>query len=162
MSDIIIRPITVDDDAAIAAIIRANLETYQLDIPGTAYFDPELDHLSVYYGAAPDRRAYFILTSAAGTVLGGAGLAEFPGLDACAELQKIYLIDSAKGKGLGTALAHAVEARACELGYRRLYLETHTALDAAIRLYERLGYQRIEQPVPTVHTTMDRFYLKEL
>ena len=76
MSDIIIRPITVDDDAAIAAIIRANLETYQLDIPGTAYFDPELDHLSVYYGAAPDRRAYFILTSAAGTVLGGAGLAE--------------------------------------------------------------------------------------
>ena len=162
MSDIIIRPITVDDDAAIAAIIRANLEAYQLDIPGTAYFDPELDHLSVYYGTAPDRRAYFILTNAAGTVLGGAGLAEFPGLDACAELQKIYLIDSAKGKGLGTALAHAVEARACELGYRRLYLETHTALDAAIRLYERLGYQRIEQPVPTVHTTMNRFYLKEL
>lgn len=162
MSDIIIRPITVDDDAAIAAIIRANLEAYQLDIPGTAYFDPELDHLSVYYGAAPDRRAYFILTNAAGTVLGGAGLAEFPGLDACAELQKIYLIDSAKGKGLGTALARAVEAHACELGYRRLYLETHTALDAAIRLYERLGYQCIEQPVPTVHTTMDRFYLKEL
>ncbi len=162
MSDIIIRPITADDDAAIAAIIRANLEAYQLDIPGTAYFDPELDHLSAYYDAAPDRRAYFILTDAAGTVLGGAGLAEFPGLNACAELQKIYLVDSAKGKGLGTALARAVEAHARKLGYRRLYLETHTALDAAIRLYERLGYQRIEQPVPTVHTTMDRFYLKEL
>ena len=38
--------ITEDDDAAIAAIIRANLERYHLDIPGTAYFDPELDHLS--------------------------------------------------------------------------------------------------------------------
>ena len=170
MSDIIIRQITADDDAAIAAIIRANLEAYRLNIPGTAYFDPELDHLSTYYDAAPDRRAYFILTDAAGTVLtdaagtvlGGAGLAEFSGLDACAELQKIYLTDSAKGKGLGYALARAVETRARELGYRRLYLETHTALDAAIHLYERLGYQRIEQPVATVHTTMDRFYLKEL
>ncbi len=162
MSDIIIRQITADDDAAIAAIIRANLEAYRLNIPGTAYFDPELDHLSTYYDAAPDRRAYFILTDAAGTVLGGAGLAEFSGLDACAELQKIYLTDSTKGKGLGYALARAVETRARELGYRRLYLETHTALGAAIHLYERLGYQRIEQPVATVHTTMDRFYLKEL
>ena len=37
--------ITEDDDAAIAAIIRANLERYHLDILGTAYFDPELDPL---------------------------------------------------------------------------------------------------------------------
>lgn len=162
MSDIIIRPIATDDDAAIAGIIRANLEAYRLDIPGTAYFDPELDHLSAYYGAAPERRAYLVMTDGAGTVLGGAGLAEFSGLDACAELQKIYLADAAKGKGLGTALARAVEARARELGYRRLYLETHTVLDAAIRLYERLGYRRIDQPVSTVHTTMNRFYLKEL
>lgn len=162
MNDTIIRPIAADDDANIAAIIRANLEAYRLNIPGTAYFDPELDHLSAYYDAAPDRRAYFILSDAAGTVLGGAGLAEFSGLDACAELQKIYLTDAAKGKGLGYALAQAVETRARELGYRRLYLETHTALDAAIRLYERLGYRRIEQPLPTAHTTMDRFYLKEL
>ena len=42
----IIRPITADDDAAIAAIIRDNLRAAHLDIPGTAYFDPELDHLA--------------------------------------------------------------------------------------------------------------------
>lgn len=162
MNDITIRPITADDDAAIAGIIRANLEAYRLDIPGTAYFDPELDHLSAYYDAAPNRRAYLVMTDGAGIVLGGADLAEFTGLDACAELQKIYLVDAAKGKGLGTALAKAVEARARELGYRRLYLETHTVLDAAIRLYERLGYRRIDQPVSSVHTAMNRFYLKEL
>ena len=52
----IIRPITADDDAAIAAIIRDNLRAAHLDIPGTAYFDPELDHLSDFYNAEPQRR----------------------------------------------------------------------------------------------------------
>ena len=56
---ILIRPILPADDARMAWIIRSNLEQFHLDIPGTAYFDPELDHLSRYYRAAPDRRAYF-------------------------------------------------------------------------------------------------------
>ncbi len=34
------RKITAADDAAIAKIIRENLEKQHLDIPGTAYFDP--------------------------------------------------------------------------------------------------------------------------
>ena len=38
------REITEEDDAILAGIIRANLEAAGLDIPGTAYFDPELDH----------------------------------------------------------------------------------------------------------------------
>ena len=41
--------ITEADDRTIAEIVRTNLEKYHLDIPGTAYFDPELDHLSEYY-----------------------------------------------------------------------------------------------------------------
>lgn len=34
-----------------------------------------------------------------GQIIGGAGFAEFEGLDDCAELQKLYLVDSVKGKG---------------------------------------------------------------
>ena len=43
-----IRPIRKSDDSQIAAIVRRNLENYGLNIPGTAYFDRELDHLSQY------------------------------------------------------------------------------------------------------------------
>lgn len=43
------RKIKEDDDQKIAEIIRENLQRLHLDIPGTAYFDPELDHLSAYY-----------------------------------------------------------------------------------------------------------------
>lgn len=157
-----IRPITPADDAAIAAIIRANLEHYHLNIPGTAYFDPEVDHLSRYYAQQPDQRAYFILTDDDGQVLGGAGLARFGGFAHCAELQKLYLTDRAKGKGLGQKLLRAVEHRAGELGYQSLYLETHSALTAALRLYEKSGYERIPRPDCVLHSTMDLFYRKML
>lgn len=157
-----IRPIQSADDPRIAAIIRANLEAYRLDIPGTAYFDPELDHLSRYYGAEPDQRAYFILEDDQSQVLGGVGVAEFSGLDACAELQKLYLTDGLKGRGLGRRLLERAEDAARTLGYRRLYLETHSALVPALRLYEAAGFTRIAQPETVLHTTMDRFYLKEL
>ena len=83
--------ITEEDDAAIAGIIRENLEKYHLDIPGTAYFDPELDHLSGYYNSRPEQRAYFILTDEAGRVIGGVGIAEFQGCRHCVEIQKLYL-----------------------------------------------------------------------
>ena len=33
---------------------------------------------------------------------------------------------------------------------------------AAIRLYEKLGFQRIRRPEGVMHSTMDHFYLKEL
>ena len=65
--------ITKDDDAVIAAIIRANLERYHLDIPGTAYFELELDHLSRYYNSGSEARTYFILTEESGRVIGGVG-----------------------------------------------------------------------------------------
>lgn len=158
----IIRPITADDDAAIAAIIRDNLRAAHLDIPGTAYFDPELDHLSAFYNAEPQRRRYYIAADENGTVIGGVGYAEFPGVEHCAELQKLYLADSAKGHGYSHQLMDTVENGARQAGYKKLYLETHTSLDIACALYEKHGYESIPQPVPTVHTTMDRFYMKVL
>lgn len=95
------RKIEAADDQKIAEIIRANLEKLGLSVPGTAYFDPELDHLSAYYQADPARRAYFVALDEDGQVVGGVGIAEFAGIENCAELQKLYLDDRAKGRGYG-------------------------------------------------------------
>lgn len=157
-----IRPITAADDAAIAAIIRDNLRAAHLDIPGTAYFDPELEHLSAFYDAAPEKRGYVIVTDDDGRVIGGVGFAEFPGVPDCAELQKLYLDDPVKGRGISHLLMETVEEGAREAGYKKLYLETHTCLEAACALYEKHGYERIKQPAPTPHMTMNRFYIKNL
>lgn len=157
-----LRPITPADDAAMAELVRSNLRQFGLDIPGTAYFDPELEMLSRFYAQRAGKRAYFVAVYSAQKVLGGVGMAEFENLADCAEMQKLYLCDEAKGRGLGLRLARHIEQCAREAGYRWLYLETHTKLQAACGLYEKLGFSRIDPPVAAKHGTMNRFYLKEL
>ncbi len=156
------RKIEAADDERIAEIIRANLKKLRLDIPGTAYFDPELDHLSRYYNSAPAKRAYFVALDAGGRVVGGVGIAEFDGIENCAELQKLYLDDSVKGKGYGKELMRIAEDQARAAGYENLYLETHTNLSAALKLYEKREFHLIEKPCSTPHGAMNRFYLKKL
>ena len=146
-------------DAYLAALVRSSLAAHQLDIPGTAYFDDALDHLSDYYKAPG--RAYFVLLSR-DTPVGGVGLAPFPGLENTCEMQKLYLDEAVRGQGLGYTLVEKVEEEARKLGYRNIYLETHTNLAAAIHIYEKSGYRRIDPPESVVHSTMDHFYLKAL
>ena len=159
---VIYRKIESGDDAAIARIIRENLEANHLDIPGTAYFDEHLDHISTYYLANPSEREYFILTDVQGRVIGGIGLAECDLFEDCAELQKLYLSDDAKGRGTGYELICKIEDKARELGYRYMYLETHTNLGAAIHIYEKSGYKAIEKPAGVIHSAMNKFFIKEL
>lgn len=156
------RRINADDDEVLAEIIRANLEKLHLNIPGTAYFDPELDHLSVYYNSDPKKRTYFVALDETAQVVGGVGIAEFEGISDCAEIQKLYLDDSTKGKGYGKELMKIAENWAREAGYKQLYLETHSNLKVAMKLYEKAGFQQIERPESVLHRTMDHFYLKKL
>ena len=152
-------PIAPQHDADMARIVRDALKAHGLDIPGTAYFDASLEHLSAYY-ARPGRSYQVLLRD--GAVIGGVGVAEFNNFPGCCELQKLYLAEGARGQGLGYEMIRHIEEQARSLGYSRIYLETHTNLGAAIREYERSGYRRIDRPPFVVHTTMDRFYLKEL
>ena len=156
------RPITAADDAAVAALVRTNLKSFDLAIPGTAYYDPQLEHLREFYQEKPDQRLYLAALDQDGRICGGVGLAEFPGLPNCAEVQKLYLSDAQKGRGRGRVLMETIEACARLMGYKRLYLETHSRLQAAVALYEKLHYRRVDQPCPTEHNAMDRFYLKEI
>lgn len=156
-----IRAMEEGDDAIIAGIVRENLRRYHLDIPGTAYFDPQLDHLSAYYASAPDR-AYFVAETETGEVVGGIGMDVFPGFDRCGEIQKLYVADGCKRRGIGQQLLWWIEDYARRIGLTCAYLETHSALREALCLYEKNGYLRIDRPAAVMHSTMDRFYMKKL
>lgn len=157
-----LRRITAADDAAMARIVRDNLEKLHLDIPGTAYYDPELDHLSSHYNSAPEKRCYFIALNDEEQVIGGVGVAEFSGIEHGAELQKLYLSDTVKGKGYSKELVQAAETWAKEAGYTSLYLETHRFLQVAMAFYRKMGFEKIEKPAAVLHSTMDHFFLKKL
>ena len=156
-----IRKITPDDNKAIAEIIRYNLKNHDLDIQGTVYFDKVLDDLCKTYSDSP-RRGYYVLTDENDTVLGGIGFDEFAPLGNCAELQKLYIADSVKGKGFGYKLINFIEEKMKEAGYEASYLETHHNLKVAIHTYKKSGYKMIDRPKEVAHGAMDEFYYKKL
>ncbi len=150
-------------DADLASLIRHILEKYHLDIPGTAYFDSTLDLLSDFYERSG--RVYYVLIEE-DKLIGGVGLAELDpkilGLNDCCELQKLYLDERFRGQGLGDLMMDHIEKAAKDLGYGHIYLETHTNLCEALNLYDKHGYRHIDKPEAVVHSTMNRFYLKDL
>lgn len=148
-------------DPAIAAIIRQVMPEFGAVGSGFAIADPEVDWMSRAY-AAP-RHAYFVLERA-GRVLGGAGVAPLAGgdPDTC-ELRKMYFLPEARGLGAGAAMMERCLVAARSFGFARCYLETLTGMDAAMRLYERSGFRRIDAPLgATGHGGCNRFYLLDL
>lgn len=109
-----IRPITLADDAQVAALIRECLKAADLDKPGTVYFDTGLDHLSEFYAAKPNRQ-YFV-AEREGQILGGVGIAEYDPAHKVAELQKFYVHGKLQGHGLGKRLLRHALAYASKSG----------------------------------------------
>jgi GNAT superfamily N-acetyltransferase len=65
------------------------------------------------------------------------------------ELAKMAVAAAVRGRGIGRVLAEAVLARAREEGAVRLYLQTSSRLEAALRLYRTLGFRRVRNhPLP--------------
>ena len=156
-----IRPIQADDDAAMAAVIRTVMPEFGACGSGFAISDPEVDWMSRAYSAP--RSAYFVIERD-GVVLGGGGVAQLEGGDAgTCELRKMYFLPEARGLGAGAAMmAHCLDA-ARGFGFSRCYLETLTGMDAAMRLYERSGFRRIDGPMgATGHGGCKTFYLLDL
>ena len=156
-----IRPITPADDSAMAAIIRAVMPEFGASGDGFAINDPEVDWMSRAY--SEPRHAYFVFERG-GRVLGGAGIAPLAGGDAgTCELRKRYFLPEARGTGAGARMMARCLDAAREAGFARCYLETLCGMDAAMRLYERSGFHRIDGPMgATGHGGCNTFYLRGL
>ncbi|MCA1714215.1 MAG: GNAT family N-acetyltransferase [Gammaproteobacteria bacterium] len=156
-----IRPIQARDDAAIAAIIRTVMPEFGASGSGFAINDPEVNWMQRAY--AMPRSAYFV-AERAGVVQGGGGVAPLHGGDAdTCELRKMYFLPALRGLGAGSALMAQCLAAARDFGFRRCYLETLRGMDAAMRLYERSGFRRIDGPLgATGHGGCNAFYLLDL
>ena len=84
----IIREITKDDNARVKEIIQNSLKSLGLAIPGTAFFDPQLNNLHQYYNNL--QHAKYWVVEMDGEVVGGIGIAPFTEHNKVCELQKLY------------------------------------------------------------------------
>ena len=60
------------------------------------------------------------------------------------ELKRMYVAADQRGNGVGRAILEALESQARKLHLRRLVLETGVRQHAAIALYQRAGFSRID------------------
>jgi putative acetyltransferase len=157
----LLRPIRKEDNAAVAAIIRAVLTEFGCTAPGFAIHDPEVD--AIYEAYHQPRSAYFVIEHD-GVVIGGAGVAPLKGgeYDTC-ELQKNYILPEYRGYGYGRVLFDWCMETAKASGFKYCYIETLEHMTAARAIYVRAGFQPLDKPMgATGHYACNRWYMKEL
>jgi len=109
----------------------------------------EADHQSLHY---PEQKilqkgGQIYLAQLNGEIVGTCALLKMN--DDTYELAKMAVSEREQGKGIGWLLGQTVIKKARELGAKTVYLESNTILEPAIKLYQKLGFQRvIGQPSP--------------
>jgi putative acetyltransferase len=156
-----IRLIEISDNAEIASCIRDVFKEHNIDRPGTAFFDPCLDHMFEHH--QKEKSAYYVAFYE-GKLVGGAGIFptdELPA-DTC-ELVKMYLVKSARGKGVGKALMEQCIFTAQKNGFKKMYLETLPELNTAIGMYEKFGFKNLQNRLGNSgHHSCGIYMLKEI
>ncbi len=71
------------------------------------------------------------------------------------ELTKMAVTSAAQGRGIGRLLMDAAIARFKKIGGAKLYLESHSSLAPALRLYESAGFQHEPPPAPSEYFRAD-------
>lgn len=156
-----IREIEEKDNQAIEQIIKRSLEDSNLDIQGTAYYDPQISFLANFY-EQQSNAAYWVVVNEEDEVVGGAGIGPFGDSKDVGELQKLYIAPKAQGAGLSKKLM-SIALDFAKKHYKYCYIETSHKLQIANLLYNKLGFKELEKPLDgSEHGTMDKWYIKEL
>jgi ribosomal protein S18 acetylase RimI-like enzyme len=93
--------------------------------------------------ALPGGYEALLVARTEGEVVGCVALKELP--DGACEMKRLYVRLAGRGSGTGRALVEASLAKARELGYAVMLLDTLPTMNAAHALYESLGFRRIER-----------------
>lgn len=157
-----LRPLEPHDDPAVASIIRTVMPSFGAKGPGFAINDPEVDAMYAEY--TKPRSSYFVVVDGTGRVLGGGGVAPLAGGDGdVCEIKKMYFLPEARGKGVGEQLlSKLLDVARDTHGFKRVYLETLTGMDAAMKLYRKLGFVEGCRRGATGHFGCDKFFERTL
>ena len=132
-----LRPASNHDRPAVERLVFGVLREFGL-APDPGETDADLRDIEAGY---QQRGGFFdVLVSDAGEIVGSIGL--YPHSKTTCELRKMYLAKSIRGQGEGRRLLEHALARAKELGFRRITLETADVLQAAVALYESYGFKQ--------------------
>lgn len=157
----IIREIQPQDNEQIANVIRQVFISDDYPKTGTAFADKQLDFMFETYDKPKSK--YFVV-EIEGKIVGGAGVSQLDNSEEnICELQKMYFLQEARGKGIGFEMIQKCLTKAKEFGYEKCYLETLPEMLAAQSLYKKVGFEYLCEPLGgTGHTSCPVWMLKRL
>ena len=156
-----IREIQQKDNQVVAAVIRNVFITDDYPKTGTAYEDPQLEHMFETY---QQPKAIYFVIEREGKIVGGAGISQLQNAEEnICELQKMYFLPETRGKGIGSEMMAICLQSAREFGFEKCYLETMPFMHAAQKLYKKSGFEYIDAPMGcTGHTSCPVWMLQDL
>lgn len=144
LDGIVIRDAVAADAPVIRDIVVAALAEFQVVGRPNPSHDGDLDDLARFYRRP--HGAYFVAVEN-GRPIGGAGIAPLPNIRGACELRKMYLVEDARGLGLGHVLLQRCLAMAGDAGHSTCYANTLARMSDACRLYESAGFTQTASPV---------------
>ena len=157
----VIREIQKQDNEQIAQVIRQVFINDNFPKIGTAFADPQLYFMFETYNKS--KAIYFVVENN-GKIIGGAGISQLDNSDDnICELQKMYFLDEARGKGIGFQMIQKCIQEAIRFGFEKCYLETLPEMLVAQKLYLKVGFQYVDAPLGnTGHISCPVWMIKEL
>ena len=159
--DFIIREIESKDNLELANVIRSVILEMGAPKVGTAYQDKATDKMFETY---QKEKAIYYVVEHKNKIVGGAGIAKLDNFDGdICELQKMYFLPIARGKGLGAKLIAVCLEKAKKFGFESCYLETLPYMKAAVKLYRKLGFINLDKPMGnTNHYSCNVWMIKKI
>lgn len=156
-----IREIQEKDNQQVKQVIRKVLVEMGVPKVGTAYEDKSLEDMYSEYDKPG--MAYFVAEDN-GKIIGGAGIAPLEGADpGICELQKMYFLPEARGRGIGAEMMESCLEYARSEGFRQCYLETLPYMENARKLYGRSGFRSLDKPIgDTGHYSCTMWMIRDL
>jgi RimJ/RimL family protein N-acetyltransferase len=130
-------PATAADVPAVMLLIGRVFAEYGLLLM-PAFEVPDLLRFNAHY--TPPLGAFWVVREDT-RVVGSVGVERLD--DRTAELHRLYLDSTLRGRGIGRALVETVLDWAREQGVRRLVLWSDTRFEQSHRLYRRLGSEQL-------------------
>ena len=151
----IIRPVQLDDAAAIRAIYQPYVTetaiTFEVDVPTVLEFERRITKTLAQYP--------YLVAEEDGKVLGYAYASTYyarTAYDWTVELS-IYISKEAKGKGIGSALYDALEEELKARGFLRFLACIAVPNEASIAMHKKRGYVQVAH-FPKVGYKFDRWH----
>src|SRR5580704_2063582 len=130
----------VDPESAEATTLLAE---YMAEIVATCGYDDSHGGPVAASDLAEPNGCLLVVRDDNGTAVGVGGVRLLE--PSTAEIKRMYLRPSMRGRGAGWALLNALEAKVVSLGARRGVLDTNATLTSALALYRAAGWQEVEK-----------------